>query len=129
MEIRKVGVLGCGLMGSGIAQICAQAGYETVVREVSQEFLDKGFGRVRGSLRHIPRMADVTMTVPDFLTPRQVIQVWTASMTTATPLAASFSIRISATCDVSRSCTCGLLAKASTTRASLLIPTTLPSGR
>lgn len=50
MEIRKVGVLGCGLMGSGIAQICAQAGYETVVREVSQEFLDKGLGRVRGSL-------------------------------------------------------------------------------
>ncbi|HEY5610257.1 MAG TPA: 3-hydroxyacyl-CoA dehydrogenase NAD-binding domain-containing protein, partial [Thermoanaerobaculia bacterium] len=41
-NIKKVGVLGCGLMGSGIAQIAAQAGYETVVREVEQRFVDKG---------------------------------------------------------------------------------------
>lgn len=41
-EIRRVGVLGCGLMGSGIAQTCAQAGYETVVREVSLELYDRG---------------------------------------------------------------------------------------
>ena len=34
-EIKRVGVLGCGLMGSGIAQVCAQSGYDTVVREVS----------------------------------------------------------------------------------------------
>jgi 3-hydroxybutyryl-CoA dehydrogenase len=47
MEITKVGVLGCGLMGAGIAQTCAQAGYGTVVREVEQAFLDKGLGRVR----------------------------------------------------------------------------------
>jgi len=46
MEIKKVGVLGCGLMGAGIAQVCAQAGYRTVVREVSQGLLDKGLGRV-----------------------------------------------------------------------------------
>jgi 3-hydroxybutyryl-CoA dehydrogenase len=47
MEIKKVGVLGCGLMGAGIAQTCAQAGYRTVVREVEQGFLDKGLGRIR----------------------------------------------------------------------------------
>ena len=50
MSIRKVGVLGCGLMGSGIAEVAAKAGLETVVREVSGELLDKGLGRVRGSL-------------------------------------------------------------------------------
>jgi len=47
MEIQTVGVLGCGLMGAGIAQVCAQAGYRTVVREVEQGFLDKGLGRIR----------------------------------------------------------------------------------
>src|SRR5216684_2158277 len=49
-EIKKVGVLGCGLMGSGIAQIAAQAGYPTVVREVEQKFLDKGLGGIGKSL-------------------------------------------------------------------------------
>jgi 3-hydroxybutyryl-CoA dehydrogenase len=47
MEIRTVGVLGCGLMGAGIAQVSAQAGYRTVVREVDQPTLDKGLGRIR----------------------------------------------------------------------------------
>jgi 3-hydroxybutyryl-CoA dehydrogenase len=46
MEIRKVGVMGCGLMGGGIAQTCAQSGYETIVCEVSQPFLDKGLTRI-----------------------------------------------------------------------------------
>lgn len=41
-----VGVLGCGLMGSGIAQVCAQAGYRTVVREVNQPAVDVGLGRI-----------------------------------------------------------------------------------
>lgn len=50
MQIRKVGVLGCGLMGSGIAQIAAQAGYDVVVREVEQKFLDKGLGGIQKSL-------------------------------------------------------------------------------
>ncbi|MCU1227621.1 MAG: 3-hydroxyacyl-CoA dehydrogenase [Acidobacteria bacterium] len=50
MEIKKVGVLGCGLMGSGIAQTAAQAGYETVVREVEQKFLDKGLAGIDKSL-------------------------------------------------------------------------------
>jgi 3-hydroxybutyryl-CoA dehydrogenase len=50
MKIRKVGILGCGLMGSGIAEVAARGGYETVVREVSQELVDKGLERIQGSL-------------------------------------------------------------------------------
>src|SRR2546428_3510201 len=46
MEIRKVGVLGCGLMGSGIAQVAAQAGCPTLVREVSGELLDRGMASI-----------------------------------------------------------------------------------
>ncbi|MDX6615903.1 MAG: 3-hydroxybutyryl-CoA dehydrogenase [Solirubrobacterales bacterium] len=46
MAINKVGVLGCGLMGHGIAQICAQNGWEVVVREVDQDTLDKGLARI-----------------------------------------------------------------------------------
>lgn len=45
-EIRKVGVLGMGLMGSGIAQVCAQAGYETRVREVSDELHQRGIAGI-----------------------------------------------------------------------------------
>ena len=47
MEIKTVGVLGCGLMGSGIAQVCAATGYKTIVREIEQGLLDKGLGRLR----------------------------------------------------------------------------------
>jgi len=50
MEISKVGVVGCGLMGHGIAQICSQAGWEVVVREVSQEKLDGGIGKIEKQL-------------------------------------------------------------------------------
>ncbi len=50
MKIEKVGVLGCGLMGAGIAEVSARAGYETVVREVSESLLEKGMDKIRGSL-------------------------------------------------------------------------------
>jgi len=50
MEIRNVGVVGCGLMGSGIAQVAATAGYPTVVREVSPELLAKGLALIEKSL-------------------------------------------------------------------------------
>ena len=50
MPINKVGVLGCGLMGSGIAQVSATAGYETLVLEADQKFLDKGFSGIEKSL-------------------------------------------------------------------------------
>lgn len=49
-EIRKVGVVGLGLMGSGIAQICATAGLDVIVVEKEQGFLAKGLGRIKGSL-------------------------------------------------------------------------------
>jgi len=47
MQIKTVGVLGCGLMGSGIAQVAAASGYKTLVREVNQGVLDKGLGRMK----------------------------------------------------------------------------------
>ncbi len=47
MAIQKVGVIGCGLMGSGIAQVSAAAGFPTVVREVSANALEKGMGSIR----------------------------------------------------------------------------------
>ena len=50
MQIKKVGVLGCGLMGSGIAQVSATAGYDVVVLEQEQRFLDKGFSGIEKSL-------------------------------------------------------------------------------
>ncbi len=51
MAIRKVGVVGCGLMGSGIAQVSAQAGFPTIVREVSANALEKGLGSIRAFLQ------------------------------------------------------------------------------
>jgi 3-hydroxyacyl-CoA dehydrogenase len=50
MEIAKVGVVGCGLMGHGITQICAQAGWDVVVREIDQGQLDKGIGKIEKQL-------------------------------------------------------------------------------
>jgi 3-hydroxybutyryl-CoA dehydrogenase len=47
MEIRTVGVLGCGLMGSGVAQVAAGAGYKTIVREVNDSALQAGLGRIK----------------------------------------------------------------------------------
>jgi 3-hydroxybutyryl-CoA dehydrogenase len=50
MNIQRVGVLGCGLMGSGIAQVAASAGFSVTALEVEQKFLDKGFDTIRKSL-------------------------------------------------------------------------------
>lgn len=49
MAIERIGVVGCGLMGSGIAEVCAKSGYRVVVREVSSELLDAGMKRLTGS--------------------------------------------------------------------------------
>lgn len=51
MPIKTVGVAGCGLMGSGIAQVCAEAGYRVVVREVSDDLVRKGLGRIESFLK------------------------------------------------------------------------------
>ena len=77
MSIRKVGVLGCGLMGSGIAEVAAKAGLETVVREVSGDLLDKGLGRVRGSLERAVekgKLADLVVLQGDLATNPSVIR-------------------------------------------------------
>lgn len=60
MEIRKVGVLGCGLMGSGIAQVAASAGFETIVREVSDELIQKGFVGIEKSLLKFAEKGTIT---------------------------------------------------------------------
>jgi 3-hydroxybutyryl-CoA dehydrogenase len=60
MEIKKVGVLGCGLMGAGIAQTAASAGFETTVREVSEELLQKGFAAIEKSLERFTAKGTIT---------------------------------------------------------------------
>jgi 3-hydroxybutyryl-CoA dehydrogenase len=60
MEIKKVGVLGCGLMGSGIAQVAATAGCETIVKEVSEEFINKGFAGIEKSLAKFAEKGTIT---------------------------------------------------------------------
>ncbi|MBI4280543.1 MAG: 3-hydroxybutyryl-CoA dehydrogenase [Armatimonadetes bacterium] len=50
MEITRVGVVGCGLMGSGIAEVCARASYQVVVREVNDDLLARGLARIDASL-------------------------------------------------------------------------------
>ncbi len=49
-DVRTVGVVGCGLMGSGIAEVCARAGFQVIVREVNEELLRKGLDRIRASM-------------------------------------------------------------------------------
>ena len=53
MQIEKVGVLGCGLMGSGIAQVAATAGFNVTVLEQEQKFLDKGFAGIEKSISRL----------------------------------------------------------------------------
>jgi len=62
MEIKKVGVLGCGLMGSGIAQVAATAGFEVTVLEVEQKYLDKGFAGIEKSLARFAEKGTITET-------------------------------------------------------------------
>jgi len=50
MEIKKVGVVGCGQMGSGITQVCAQAGYQVIVSEINSELLNKGLASISSRL-------------------------------------------------------------------------------
>ena len=50
MEIKKVGVVGCGLMGAGIAQVAAQSGYQVVVSEINDELLNKGLKAIDKTL-------------------------------------------------------------------------------
>ncbi len=60
MAIQKVGVVGCGLMGSGIAQVCAQAGCTVVAREVTPELVDKGIKSIERNLQRLVEKGSLT---------------------------------------------------------------------
>ena len=60
MAIQTVGVVGCGLMGSGIAQVSAQAGFQTVVREVSADLVEKGFKGIEKNLARLVEKGNLT---------------------------------------------------------------------
>jgi 3-hydroxybutyryl-CoA dehydrogenase len=60
MAIKKVAVLGCGLMGSGIAQVCAQAGCDVTVIEVSEDYLNKGLGSINKQLGKLVEKGKLT---------------------------------------------------------------------
>ncbi|MCA9735890.1 MAG: 3-hydroxybutyryl-CoA dehydrogenase [Deferribacteres bacterium] len=60
MEIKKVGIIGCGLMGSGIAQVCAQAGIQTVVHEIDKDALEKGMSRIDKGLGRLEKKEKIT---------------------------------------------------------------------
>jgi 3-hydroxybutyryl-CoA dehydrogenase len=65
MAIQRVGVVGCGLMGSGIAQVCAQAGFATVVREVSAEIVDRGLTGIEKNLGRLVEKGTLTAVARD----------------------------------------------------------------
>jgi len=50
MEIKKVGVVGCGIMGAGITQVCVQSGYQVIISEINEELLDKGLASIKRML-------------------------------------------------------------------------------
>ncbi len=63
MAFKKIGVVGCGAMGAGIAQLAVQAGYDVAVSDVDTAFLDKGLARVRGGLEKLVQKG--ALTAPD----------------------------------------------------------------
>src|ERR1700748_2992192 len=65
MAIKKVGILGCGLMGSGIAQVSAVAGYDVTVLEQEQKFLDKGFAGIEKSLAKMAEKPEKSGITPE----------------------------------------------------------------
>ncbi|MCX6000123.1 MAG: 3-hydroxybutyryl-CoA dehydrogenase [Chloroflexi bacterium] len=70
MEIKRVGVVGCGLMGAGIAEVCARGGFETRVLEVNQMFLDKGMGSLKASLERMVSKGKMTAQERDVVLAR-----------------------------------------------------------
>lgn len=60
MAIRKVGVLGLGIMGSGIAQVCAQAGYDTIARDLTDELVAKGLVSIKNFLNQGVQRGKIT---------------------------------------------------------------------
>jgi len=65
MEIKKICVLGAGLMGNGIAQVCAQAGYQVAIRDIEQRFIDGGMNTIRKNLARDVEKANRTQADMD----------------------------------------------------------------
>jgi len=65
MEIKKVGVVGCGIMGSGICQVCAQSGYDVVVSEANEELLSKGLSLIDSALSRRVTKGDLSQQDKD----------------------------------------------------------------
>ena len=65
MEIKKVGVVGCGQMGGGIAQVCAQGGYQVIVSEINDEFLNKGLASISSFLTKSAERGKITQQDKD----------------------------------------------------------------
>jgi 3-hydroxybutyryl-CoA dehydrogenase len=61
MTLKQIGIVGCGAMGAGIAQLALQAGYSVVVREIDEGFLQKGLGRIKGGLEKAQQKGAVTV--------------------------------------------------------------------
>ncbi|MGD9047176.1 MAG: 3-hydroxybutyryl-CoA dehydrogenase [Anaerolineae bacterium] len=65
MELSRIGVVGCGLMGAGIAEVCARAGYAVTVREINDELLQKGLDRIHKSLARAVARGKATQDLAD----------------------------------------------------------------
>jgi 3-hydroxybutyryl-CoA dehydrogenase len=65
MTIRRVGIIGCGVMGAGIVQLALQSGYLVTVHEINQELLDKGLGRINGALDKMQEIGLINSIVKD----------------------------------------------------------------
>ncbi len=70
MEIRKVGVVGCGFMGSGIVQVCAQSGYEVVVTDISEQVLNKGVATIEYYLNRGVQKGRISLADKDLILSR-----------------------------------------------------------
>lgn len=64
-DIKTIGVLGCGLMGSGIAQVAAASGFKTIAREINQELVDKGVGNIKKQLERNAAKGKITAEEKD----------------------------------------------------------------
>jgi 3-hydroxybutyryl-CoA dehydrogenase len=70
MEIKQVGVVGCGQMGGGIAQVCAQAGYRVTASEINEELLNKGLSAIKSSLTKSVEKGRITQQDKDSILAR-----------------------------------------------------------
>jgi len=65
MEIKRVGVVGCGAMGAGIAQVCAQSGYQVVVSEINEQLLSKGLQSIEKTLARLAEKEKISQQDKD----------------------------------------------------------------